>query len=279
MSECTTKYEFRQPVEVNVAGEWRKGVVESPTSTFKHEANGVVAFTMWIGKDGGYGTGWCKPNEIRPDPDFALVPAATPRTGWRLPEPGDVVRVKNDYRGTVHPAHIGVDLTITNVFLTAGKVTVDGGGVRMEYPFFDKLEPVRLHDAPPEPKVPRPFAAFREGEPLFWLLAENSATAMEIVNEWRSDWMDLAFRQASCEQIKDWNLPRFVEWARANPETPAPPAPAAKPTAYPALDDVTAARHLLDMVRGERPETDKIVLDAAAKILDRAAKTLAGGAA
>lgn len=162
MSECTTKYEFRQPVEVNVAGEWRKGVVESPTSTFKHEANGVVAFTMWIGKDGGYGTGWCKPNEIRPDPDFALVPAATPRTGWRLPEPGDVVRVKDDAQ--VHDFWKGVDLTLQPLYdgqeyslsIPASRLGSPGS-----YAFFDasRLELVRLRDAPQPEPAPEPPAS------------------------------------------------------------------------------------------------------------------------
>lgn len=51
----------------------------------------------------------------------------------------------------------------------------------------------------------------------------------------------------------------------------------AEPAPHPALDDVTAARHLLDMVQGERPETDAIVLEAAAKILDRVARAMTGG--
>lgn len=110
---------------------------------------------LWRTPNGSATLDWFK--DIRP-----RQPPTVPLSGWRLPEPGDVVRVKDEFRGHVNPKHVSIELTVVDTFLIAGKFTVRGNGLDMQYPFPHTFELVRLRDTPVNPsetlsKLPQPL--------------------------------------------------------------------------------------------------------------------------
>ena len=190
MSECKAKYEFRQPVEVLRDGRWIKGTVLA--------LNGTDVMPVYVHArhpDGTQRSFWQMETHIRPDPDFALVPTATPRTGWRLPEPGDVVRVTmphaNHEEGVVRDWDLGK--------LNPVGVNFPEGGFARYQPA--DLELVRLHDAPqPEPAPdPTPPPRSNKQDIIDNATLELAAVALEqhgqdriaaMVRDLQRDWSE-----------------------------------------------------------------------------------------
>lgn len=133
MSEPENKCEFRQPVEVFTEEGWRPGVVEEVRDDPERPV--YVWYSRGNNTKHGY---WFPCAGVRPDPDFALVSKHTAppaRTGWRLPEPGDVVRIV--LRDT--------ELRVASVnWALQCPIQTDDG----ERWYVQDCVPVRLHDAP-----------------------------------------------------------------------------------------------------------------------------------
>lgn len=144
MSEPENKYEFRQPVEVFRDGQWVKGVVIGLT-----ENDTYPTYVHAIHPDKSQRSYWQMPDHIRPDPDFVLVSKHTAppaRTGWRLPEPGDVVRVHSSEK----------ERKISAVDWTRGDPVQTEDGL---WWFLSSCKLIRLHDAPAvaaEPETAKP---------------------------------------------------------------------------------------------------------------------------
>lgn len=244
------KYEFGDPVSVFMNGEWREGCY------LQRNGDPNVPHRVTV-------KGLDYPQD-RQD-DEVSPRSVAPSRGWRLPEPGDVVRAEG----------IDHDVTLRSVAILAMFAECeDDCGIHGADPRLIRV--VRLHDAPAEAPAPD----------------LSAATVNGLYDYTGHDWIKVkAFRSIEGEGYED-ALGRHMQHhreetgfliaevrklaselnRRIKAERMAEPT---EPDPHPALDDVTAARHLLDMVRGERPGTDAIVLDAAAKILDRAATALA----
>ena len=138
MSECKRKqFKFRQPVTVQVKGEWYPGAYLH----YNESAGEHVAMWSEDGKTNGK-INWFPCSQIDPDPYHRLAPVAeAAHTGWRLPEPGDVVRVKQP--GVNHEEGVikkWVHDKVNPIF-----VDFPEGGFATYQP--KDLELVRLHDA------------------------------------------------------------------------------------------------------------------------------------
>lgn len=133
------KYEFGDPVEVKLDQEWFQGVYLRP-----HSQNPCVRLAAFM-VDGKYADEFFEPDRIRPR---TVAPA---RTGWRLPERGDVVRITNPG----HEWH-GKDVFV-ELFSPTGTCPIHcslyQGGPRRCF-MFCHVEMVGLHDAPPETPAP-----------------------------------------------------------------------------------------------------------------------------
>lgn len=144
MSECESRYEFGDPIWIKTpTGEAEGFYGEKSSSPDCH-------WCVRRNHQGGTHGTWVKSHEIRPR-------HATPRTGWRLPEPGDVIattpagqRLSSADELTVYRFEPSDTYPIRAEWRIGGTRYVQCFG-------FDQVRLVRLHDAPqPEPPAPVP---------------------------------------------------------------------------------------------------------------------------
>jgi len=140
-----SEYAYRQPVEVRIGADWLKAVYGYPEGGLHRVSFINTGTTSYWELAYAY-----RPDEIRPDPDFVLAPrdaAPQARSGWRLPEPGDVVAVRND----LHAGELTVSAVQWDNLLPILCRTDLGTSLRYN---LWQIGPVHLHDAPaptPEP--------------------------------------------------------------------------------------------------------------------------------
>lgn len=142
MSECN-RYEYRQPVEIRYGSKWFKGVV----TAFDGCDSECPVCVRWLNQNGTSCSDWPTLDEIRPDPDYRLAPVAEPaRTGWRLPEKGDVVKHDGKETEVEWLAFSGTDGLLISLKRISPLVPMS------------EVTLVRLHDAPepPQPVTPAP---------------------------------------------------------------------------------------------------------------------------
>lgn len=140
MSECS-KYQHRQPVQVKWRGEWCDAVYLGYFEEYEgHKFEKPHLCSLFGGVPQSNWDHLLAPDEIRPDPDYRLAPVAEPaRTGWRLPEPGDVVMYQGEEAEVA-----GLECSLCYGLLVTLKPTNEA--VRLS-----QVTVVRLHDAP-EPR-------------------------------------------------------------------------------------------------------------------------------
>lgn len=196
MSECS-KYQHRQPVQVKWRGEWCDAVYLGYFEEYEgHKFEKPHLCSLFGGVPQSNWDHLLAPDEIRPDPDYRLAPVAEPpRTGWRLPEPGDVVRVTLPYANYEE----GVVRDWDRGKLNPVGVNFPNGGFARYQPA--DLELVRLHDAPqPEPTPdPNPSPRSNKQDIIDNATLELAAVALEqhgqdriaaMVRDLQRDWSE-----------------------------------------------------------------------------------------
>lgn len=165
------KYEFRQPVEVPYSGGWRKATVLQ----IYNSGDVRVAY--------GAGEATCEttymPEIIRPDPDFVLArrdAAPQARSGWRLPEPGDVVRVLAPDNDAVQG-----ELELAAYVPTSSWPFKVKGNNGLVYGF-RKAELVRLHDVPEPAPTPEPLGTLDACVERAGLVNAGLQYAIDVLN-------------------------------------------------------------------------------------------------
>lgn len=183
--ESKAAYQFGDPVEVLLPEGWREGFYVGFRS---HSTDDLphLAVIRDAGSSVGAITHSTMGDRIRPR-------AVAPRSGWRLPEPGDVVRVLipgvNFEEGVVKAWEDGRLNPVVVAFPNHGQARYSP----------TNLEPVRLHDAPADAPAkeaePASQEGFAPGRPVCKRDNPNRkgwiAERMDVPNDaWTINWHD-----------------------------------------------------------------------------------------
>jgi len=169
-----SEYAYRQPVEVRIGADWLKAVYGYPEGGLHRVSFINTGTTSYWELAFAY-----RPDEIRPDPDFVLAPrdaAPQARSGWRLPEPGDVVRVLAPDNDAVQG-----ELELAAYVPTSSWPFKVKGNNGLVYGF-RKAELVRLHDVPEPAPTPEPLGTLDACRERADLVNAGLQYAIDVLN-------------------------------------------------------------------------------------------------